>query len=134
MIDTLYIETAAKEQLIDITSKIQQQVLEKGIKEGICHLFVPHTTAGIMLNENMDPDVKHDILLALERMVPDKGFKHYELNSAAHVKSMITGVSKTLFIKSGRLQLNTWQGIFFCEFDGPRHRKLYIKIVGDDID
>ncbi len=124
------IATSKREEMIDITGKVADVVRNSGIKDGICMLFVPHTTAGITINENADPSVRQDITETLAKLVPyGKGYKHLEGNADAHIKSVITGVSETIFVENGRLVLGTWQGIFFCEYDGPRRRKVLVKVV-----
>jgi secondary thiamine-phosphate synthase enzyme len=124
------IKTHVKTELIDITSHIEEVVSQKNIKEGLCLLFVPHTTAAITINESADPNVKSDMLMVLNQMVPWKAdYRHLEGNSPAHVKSSLIGASELIAIKSGRLILGRWQGLFFCEFDGPRQRKLHIKFM-----
>ena len=124
------IKTNTQTQILDITIHVQKVVDESKIKEGICYLFVPHTTAGITINENADPSVKSDILKELNKIVPFKdNYTHIEGNSAAHIKASIMGFSQNILVDKGRLVLGTWQGIYFCEFDGPRTRNLYIKIV-----
>lgn len=117
---------------VDITARVKQIVRESGIDEGLCVAFCPHTTAAITINENADPDVVHDLKLALEEIFPDRrDFRHAEGNSAAHLKSSAIGASETLLVSNGSLTLGTWQGIYFCEFDGPRHRKVYVQVVGE---
>lgn len=117
---------------VDITARVKQVVRESGIDEGLCVVFCPHTTAAITINENADPDVVHDLKLALEDIFPDRrDFRHAEGNSAAHLKSSAIGASETLLVSNGSLALGTWQGIYFCEFDGPRHRKVYVQVVGE---
>ena len=124
------IESSARTQLINITSKISNIVRETGVENGICTVFVPHTTAAITVNENADPAVCKDILKEINKIVPfDDGYTHMEGNSAAHLKASIFGASETFIIEGGNLNLGTWQGIYFCEFDGPRNRKVYIKII-----
>jgi len=124
------ITSADKTELIDITSKVQEMVEESGIANGFCFLFVPHTTAAVTINENADPDVKLDILMILNQIVPWKaGYRHGEGNSPAHVKSTLVGPSEWILIENGRLLLGTWQGIYFCEFDGPRSRKIRVKFL-----
>jgi secondary thiamine-phosphate synthase enzyme len=104
-----------------------------GIKEGFCIIFIPHTTAAITINENADPSVVQDLMMAINKMAPlEAGYHHLEGNSAAHIKSSLVGCSKTILIESGRLVLGTWQGIFFCEFDGPRSRKVHVKVVKEE--
>ncbi len=120
-----------KEQIIDITALVAERVASSNIKSGVCIVFVPHTTAGITINENADPDVKADILLGLGDMVSDKlHYAHLEGNSAAHIKTALVGNSVTVIVENGRLALGTWQGIYFCEFDGPRKRQIMVRMVG----
>jgi secondary thiamine-phosphate synthase enzyme len=126
---SVYINTPLREVLIDITKEVEEEVKKSGVKEGICVVFVPHTTAGITINENADPTVKEDILSALDKIIPNISFKHLEGNSDAHIKASLVGSSVTVLIENGELVLGTWQGIYFCEFDGPRRRKVYIKII-----
>lgn len=126
----LTVPTSQTCELVDVTSPIEKLVTESGIKEGLVFVFVPHTTAGVTINENADPDVKHDLLLQFDRIAPDsKDFRHGEGNSPAHIKSSLVGSSVNIIISDGRLSLGTWQGIYFCEFDGPRTRKLNVKII-----
>ncbi len=123
----LTIQTHNREDLIDITNQIKESVIESGAETGICCVYVPHTTAGVTINENADPSVKEDILMALRKIVPDSlPYTHAEGNSPAHVKSSLVGSSLSIIIENGNLALGTWQGIIFCEFDGPRRRKLFI--------
>jgi len=130
MIKTLQIRTGARTELIDITSKVQDIVDESKAREGVCYIFVPHTTAAITINENADPSVQYDILMELNTVIPfDENYRHIEGNSAAHIKASIVGFSETIFVESGKLVLGTWQGIYFCEFDGPRTRRLHIKVM-----
>jgi secondary thiamine-phosphate synthase enzyme len=127
---TINIESHLRAEMIEVTDRVQQAVTETGIADGIVHLFTPHTTAAITINENADPDVVHDMLTILDRLVPRKGgYHHAEGNSAAHVKSSMFGCSETVPFENGRLALGTWQGIYFCEFDGPRRRQLQIRII-----
>ncbi|WP_420851985.1 secondary thiamine-phosphate synthase enzyme YjbQ [Pelotomaculum isophthalicicum] len=126
------IEVYSKErtQMVDITAKVEQIIKGIGIKEGICYLYTPHTTAGLTINENADPTVTADILAELNKLIPfSDGYRHSEGNSAAHIKSSLTGASLLLFVSGGRLLLGTWQGVYFCEFDGPRQRKVLVKVV-----
>lgn len=126
----LTIKTNAQTEMIDVTRQVQQALSEKGIQDGICMVYVPHTTAAVTINESADPSVRRDILMVLNEMVPWKApYQHSEGNSPAHVKTTLVGSSELIAIKGGRLELGTWQGIFFCEFDGPRTRKLTIKII-----
>jgi len=123
------VRTQTKEALVDITGRIREEISSSGIQSGICSVYVPHTTAGVTINENADPSVKEDILMTLGKMIPDSlPYKHSEGNSPAHVKASLVGSSVNIFIENGQLSLGTWQGIFFCEFDGPRNRKAYIKV------
>ncbi len=127
---TVVIHSSKRTEFINITSKIQQVVRESSIKDGIVVLFVPHTTAAITINENADPDVIADIEKAMENMVPWRNnWKHTEGNAAAHVKSTMCGCSLQLILSEGTIQLGIWQAIYFCEFDGPRERNIWIQIV-----
>jgi secondary thiamine-phosphate synthase enzyme len=117
-------------ELIDITSQVQNIVKRSGVKEGVCYVYVPHTTAAVTINENADPSVIHDIQNYLNKLVPFDGpYSHAEGNSDAHIKTSFIGCSKTMVVTNGDLLLGTWQGIFFCEFDGPRNRKVHIKVI-----
>jgi secondary thiamine-phosphate synthase enzyme len=123
------IQSHKREELIDISSLIKDAINSSNVKTGICCVFVPHTTAGVTINENADPSVKDDILMALRKMVPDSlPFAHVEGNSPAHVKATLVGSSVSIIIENGHLALGTWQGIIFCEFDGPRNRKFFIQM------
>jgi len=116
--------------LVDITSQVQGVVAESGVRDGVCHVYVPHTTAGVTINENADPSVREDILMELNKTIPlQDNYKHLEGNAAAHIKATIVGSSETVLVEGGRLVLGTWQGLFFCEFDGPRSRRVLIKIT-----
>jgi secondary thiamine-phosphate synthase enzyme len=127
---TLDIRTNAHEEMIDLTPKIEAAVAASGVENGLCTVFIPHTTAGITINENADPDVREDILAALRRAVPDgAAYRHGEGNSPAHVKTSLVGSSVAVIVEGGRLRLGTWQGVQFCEFDGPRARKVWLKII-----
>lgn len=129
---TLNIKTNAHTEMQDITDRVQQTVSDSGIENGICMLFVPHTTVAVTINENADPDVVRDFTKELGKIVPwDDGYHHLEGNSAAHLKASLIGFSEHIIIENGRLQLGTWQGIYFCEYDGPRNRKLKVKIMED---
>lgn len=126
---TLQIKTSSHAQMLDITRQIQEAVRKSGVQEGICTIFIPHTTASVTINENADPDVVRDITMELDKIVPwEDGYHHMEGNSAAHLKSSMIGFSQQVIIEDGRLLLGTWQGIYFCEFDGPRMRKTIVKI------
>ena len=126
------VNTTSRNQMIDITSQVRSTVSQSGISNGDVIVYCPHTTAGITINENADPSVPHDILLTLEELVPHRrrGYRHSEGNSDSHCKSSLVGCSEQILIKGGSLQLGTWQGIFFCEFDGPRSRKVTVQIRG----
>lgn len=115
--------------MVNITREVQRSITESGTSSGVVYIFVPHTTAGITINENADPDVVRDLLFALERAVPNSGFVHGEGNSDAHTKTLMTGTSVSVIIEDSRLALGTWQSIYLCEYDGPRQRKVYIKII-----
>ena len=124
------VRTSTQTEFIDITRSVQEAVKKTGVKNGICIIFIPHTTAAVTINENADPSVIHDILMELNKIVPFKDqYQHMEGNSPAHVKSSLVGCSEIVFVESGKVTLGTWQGIFFCEFDGPRNRKVHIKVV-----
>jgi len=124
------VSTSSKAQALDITDRVESAVHAAGAEEGVCIVHVPHTTAGIMVNEGADPAVVQDILAKLEELVPWRGaYRHSEGNSAAHIKSSLLGHSATLAIKGGRLKLGTWQAIFFCEFDGPRTRRVEVSVL-----
>ena len=125
------ISTHKRCEMIDITDKIQSFIAKGGIKDGQVLVFCPHTTAAITINENADPSVVDDILLTLEELIPQhrRGYRHSEGNSDAHVKSSLVGTSETLIVKNGSLVLGTWQGIYFCEFDGPRTRQVQVQIA-----
>ena len=125
------VETRTIEEMIDITSQVQEALSSSRTAEGLCTVFVPHTTAGVTINENADPSVKQDILMALGRAIPaELPYLHAEGNSTAHVKASLMGSSVSVVISENRLCLGTWQGIFFCEFDGPRHRRFFVHIYG----
>jgi len=131
MLHTFKIHTHTRMCYLDITKNIQDTIDASGIKNGIVVVFIPHTTAGVTINENGDPDVRTDLTSALSRAVPNQGFKHYEGNSDSHTKTLLTGSSETLIIDNGRLVLGTWQSVYFAEYDGPRTRKVHIKIMED---
>ncbi|HPD61632.1 MAG TPA: secondary thiamine-phosphate synthase enzyme YjbQ [Thermodesulfobacteriota bacterium] len=117
-------------ELIDITSQVRNIVKRSGVKEGVCYVYVPHTTAAVTINENADPSVINDIQSYLNKLVPFEGpYSHAEGNSDAHIKTSLVGCSQAIVVTSGNLLLGTWQGIFFCEFDGPRNRKVHIKVT-----
>ena len=127
---TLPVKTSGRVQLLDITHLIEKAVAESGIKSGLCTVYVPHTTAAVTINENADPSVKSDIVKELNKVIPfDDHYSHLEGNAAAHIKSSIIGASETILVEGGRLILGTWQGICFCEFDGPRSRQVMVKVT-----
>ena len=123
------LNTKSRVCFTDITHLVKKAVQESGVTEGTALVFVPHTTAGVTINENGDPDVLRDLAFALERTVPNQGFRHFEGNSDSHTKTLMTGPSLTLIITGGHLVLGTWQSVYFAEYDGPRHRNLHIKIM-----
>ncbi len=130
--NTIEIRTGEREEFVDLTAEIGRLVVDSGVKNGICVVTVPHTTAGVTVNENADPDVRADLARALRRAVPDAlPYRHAEGNSPAHVKAALVGSSATLLVEDGRLRLGTWQGVFFCEFDGPRTRQVWVQVVGE---
>ena len=129
LIAEIPVKSGKRNELIDVTSQVQQAVSKSGAKEGICVVYCPHTTAAITINENADPSVKQDIITALNRLVPENaGYSHTEGNSDSHIKAALVGNSRTILVQSGRLFLGTWEACYFCEFDGPRSRKLLVYI------
>ncbi len=127
----LSVNTRAQTEMVDVTTLVQQQVTDSKMEDGLCVVFVPHTTAAVTINESADPAVRQDILMVLNQIVPWKAaYRHLEGNSPAHLKASIIGSSATVPVEKGRLVLGTWQGLFFCEFDGPRSRKLDIRLIG----
>jgi len=132
MLQTLTVHTGSHIEFLDLTGRIKAAVQESGVHDGLCHLFVPHTTAAVTINENADPSVRADILMVLNKLISEREpYRHLEGNSPAHIKASVIGPQLTLMVSGGRLVLGTWQGIFFCEFDGPRTRNLHLKIVAD---
>ncbi|MBI4642389.1 MAG: YjbQ family protein [Deltaproteobacteria bacterium] len=130
MLETLSVRTNTRTELLDLTSQVQEVVNKSGVSEGLCHVFVPHTTAAVTINENADPSVKADILMVLNKIISDREpYRHQEGNSPAHVKASVIGPHLTILVSKGRLVLGTWQGVFFCEFDGPRSRRMHVKVV-----
>ena len=126
------VKTHQQCELLDITSQVESIVRKSEVKSGICCVFVPHTTAGVTINENADPNVIRDIIMELNKIVPlDDNYTHGEGNSAAHIKSSMMGCSQEILIEKGRLALGTWQSLFFCEFDGPRSRMAWVRVMGD---
>ena len=129
---TLSVKTDRRTQLVDVTAQVQKAVAASNVADGVCYLYVPHTTAAITINECADPDVARDVEGAIDRLIPIAGpYRHSEGNSDSHVKAILVGASQTLFVHEGKLVLGRWQGIFFCEFDGPRDRKLHVKVTED---
>jgi len=135
LFEELKVKTPSREVLVNISSEIKKIIENYGVKEGVCRIFVPHTTAGITINENADPAVKKDIVNYLQLLIPQSGgkytFKHMEGNSDAHLKSSLTGTSLDVIIHNGKLMLGTWQGIMFAEYDGPRNRRVYVQVQGE---
>ena len=132
MLETLSVRTTTRTEFLELTTKVQELVRRSGVAEGLCHIFVPHTTAAVTINENTDPSVKADILMVLAKLISDQeSYRHLEGNAPAHVKASVLGPQLTVLISGSRLLLGTWQGIFFCEFDGPRSRRVHVKIVED---
>ena len=132
--DELRVKTPKREVLLDISSDVMKIIKNSGIKEGVCRLFVPHTTAAVTINENADPAVMNDIVMYLKKLIPQSSdFSHMEGNSDAHIKTTITGPSLDVLIHDGKLMLGTWQGIMFAEYDGPRNRKVYVQIQGESL-
>jgi len=127
--ESFSVRTGSRTELIDITSRVEDAVRKSGVEDGLCCVYVPHTTAGVTINENADPSVRQDILMELNKMVPfDDNYTHSEGNSAAHIKASLVGTSVTVPLQGGRLALGTWQGIYFCEFDGPRSRRVFVTV------
>jgi len=124
------VRTRNRVEMVDITSEVQAVVKDSGVTDGVCHVYVPHTTAGVCINEGADPSVSRDIEKSLSKLIPHTGdYKHLEGNSDAHIKTALVGSSETIFIENGRLVLGTWQAVYFCEFDGPRSRKVLVKVM-----
>ena len=130
MLKTVTVKTSAQTEMVDVTSQVQSELTKSGIKDGRLTLYVPHTTAAITINEGADPAVKADILMVLNQIVPwEANYQHMEGNSPAHVKASLIGSAETVIVSGGRLVLGTWQRVFFCEFDGPRNRKLHLQVA-----
>ena len=130
MIKTISVKSFSREELIDISREVENAIKDLKIKNGVCYLYVPHTTAGITINEGADPSVKKDILKALQKIAPyGAEYAHLEGNADSHIKATLVGSSVNVFIENGKLTLGQWQSIFFCEFDGPRTRKVYMKVI-----
>lgn len=133
MTQIFQVKTTTQTEFIDITHSVQGAVQKAGMRDGICIIFIPHTTAAVTINENADPHVIQDIVMELNKIVPFKDqYRHMEGNSPAHIKASLVGCSEIVFVESGKLVLGTWQGIFFCEFDGPRNRKVHIKMISNN--
>jgi len=131
--ETLLVKTERRTQLVDVTERVQRAVAQSGVSSGVCHIYVPDTTAAVLINEHADPDVARDVEATLDRLVPRTGaYRHSEGNSDSHVKAALVGTSQVAFIEGGKLALGRWQGIFFCEFDGPRERRVCVKVVRND--
>ena len=129
--NTIEIRTKSRQEFVDLTAEVGRLVAASGVKDGICVVAVPHTTAGVTVNENADPDVRADMDVALRRIVPDSlPYAHGEGNSPAHIKASLVGSSTSLVVEGGKIRLGTWQGIFFCEFDGPRTRRAWVQVLG----
>jgi secondary thiamine-phosphate synthase enzyme len=128
--EMLRVKTQRRTQLVDVTGLVERAVKASGVASGVCHLYVPHTTAGVTINEHADPDVATDLEGVFERLVPQSGaYRHNEGNTDAHAKATLAGASQVIFVEDGRLALGRWQGVFLCEFDGPRERRMYVKVV-----
>ncbi len=124
------ISTTEQVQFVDITEKIQSILSSEKVHDGICTIYVPHTTGAVTINENADPDVSADMIKEITKIVPfSDNYRHFEGNSAAHIKSSMIGASETVIVENGRMKLGRWQGIYFCEFDGPRRRRVWIKVA-----
>jgi secondary thiamine-phosphate synthase enzyme len=130
MTKNINVKTRTRTEFVDITSDVKKVVSESGIKSGVCYVYVPHTTAGVTINEGADPSVVKDIQSTLNKLIPHSGnYLHMEGNSDAHIKTSLVGSSETVIIDGGKLQLGTWQAIFFCEFDGARNRRVTVKVI-----
>lgn len=130
MITTFQVRTSARDQMVDITAQVRVALKDSDVTDGICTVFIPHTTAAVTINENADPDVVRDFIYEMDKIVPwSDGYHHFEGNTAAHIKASMMGFSEQILIENGRLVLGTWQGIYFCEYDGPRTRKVHVKFA-----
>ena len=130
--ETLRVKTARRTQLVNVTSLVERAVKASGVASGVCYVYVPHTTAGVTINEHADPDVATDLEGVFDHLVPHSGpYRHSEGNSDSHAKATLVGSSQVIFVEDGRLALGRWQGVFLCEFDGPRERRVYVKVVED---
>jgi secondary thiamine-phosphate synthase enzyme len=133
-VQSISVKTSRRTQLVEITKEVQRIVTALGVRTGTCYLYVPHTTAGILINEHADPDVASDAEGALDRLIPMAGpYRHAEGNSDSHVKTMLTAITQFVFVEEGKLLLGRWQGIFLAEFDGPRERKVHVKVLPDRV-
>jgi secondary thiamine-phosphate synthase enzyme len=132
LLSSFSVKTSRKDEWVNITGEVQKIVADSGVAEGVCVVFIPHTTAAVTINENADPDVPRDVILALNAASPDRReFRHGEGNSAAHTKTSLVGPSITIIVSGGRLLLGTWQGVWFNEYDGPRTRKVHVRVLGE---
>jgi secondary thiamine-phosphate synthase enzyme len=130
--DMVRVKTGRRTQLVDVTAEVERVVAESGLAAGVCYVYVPHTTAAVTINEHADPDVATDLEGVFDRLVPHAGpYRHSEGNTDSHAKAVMVGASQVIFVERGKLALGTWQGVFFCEFDGPRERKMWVKVMGD---
>ena len=130
--EVLQVKTARRTQLLDVTDLVAKAVAKSGVASGVCYVYVTHTTAGVMINEHFDPDVATDLEGVFEKLVQRTGpYRHAEGNSDSHAKTALTGTSQMIFVEGGKLVLGRWQGVFFCEFDGPRERKMWVKVIGE---
>ena len=130
--EILRVKTDRRTQLLDVTQSVQHAVTRTGVSSGVCYIYVPHTTAGVLINEHADPDVATDLEGVFDRLVPRAGlYRHSEGNTDSHAKAAMTGTSQVVFVEDGKLALGRWQGVFFCEFDGPRERKMHVRVVSD---
>ena len=126
------VKTSRRTELVDVTTEVERVVAGSGVASGLCYVYVPHTTAAVMINEHADPDMATDLEGVFDRLVPHAGpYRHSEGNTDSHAKAVIVGASQVIFVERGKLALGTWQGVFFCEFDGPRERKMWVKVVRD---
>ncbi|HID38914.1 MAG TPA: YjbQ family protein [Calditrichaeota bacterium] len=133
MVFKFNLRTANRTEMLNITSQVQELLRDCEFTHGVVTIFIPHTTAAVTINENADPDVRRDMLMEINKVIPfEDGYRHYEGNSAAHIKASLLGNSEQVIVHNGQLQLGTWQGIFFCEFDGPRTRKVWVQCLGLD--
>jgi secondary thiamine-phosphate synthase enzyme len=131
---TLDVKTARRTQFVDVTDRVRRAVAKTGVVSGVCYVYVPHTTAGVIINEHFDPDVATDLEGVCDRVVPRAWlYQHSEGNSDSHAKAAMTGTSQMIFVEDGELALGRWQGVFFCEFDGPRERRIWVKVIGDPV-